>query len=150
MGTNAPTPERTPEAVDATTPGPEEKTTTTVATSGKREAFKAIARQLSQTDLSNPGVQKMLLEDLDRAEAQLEILEGFRDRFHEANTRAAVLREKLQTETALELLATSCFCLGGAAIGSNKGGLILVLGIGLILGAVAAKIVRAMRTAKNL
>jgi hypothetical protein len=115
-----PTPEAAPEAIpEAVGVSPVEEQPTGVATSGKREAFKAIARQLSQADVTNPGVVKMLIEELERAEAQIEVLEGFRDRFYDAERHASVLDEKLRKDTAFEVLVTSCFCLGGAG---NWGG----------------------------
>src|SRR5690242_19229632 len=43
--------------------------TTTVAPTGKRQAFRDIRRQLQEQELSNPGVQKLLLEELETADA---------------------------------------------------------------------------------
>jgi len=49
-------------------------------------------------------VQKLLLEDLERAEAECETLEGYVERYHDADKRAAVLEEKVQAVTALEIM----------------------------------------------
>ena len=44
-------------------------------------------------DLKSPGVQKMLLDELERADAECEGLQSYASRFHDADKRAAVLEE---------------------------------------------------------
>src|SRR5579862_4205230 len=79
------------------------ETTLTVSTSGKRQAFRDIRRQLQETELGNPGVQKLLLDELETAESECEVLQGYVDRYHEADKKAAILEERLKTHTALEI-----------------------------------------------
>lgn len=121
-----------------------------VATTGKRQAFSNIRRQLSETDLGSPGVQKMLLEELDRAESQCEVAEGFRERFHLADKEAAILREKLKTVTAMEIFFGLGVAIGSILIGlapyfwdqKAKGELMLAIGAVVLIGsAVARKII---------
>lgn len=71
---------------------------------GGRQSFRDIKRQLDESDLQSPGVQRMLLEELERAETQCAILQSYAERFHEADKRAAILTEKLKTQTAMEIL----------------------------------------------
>src|SRR6266478_2139713 len=62
-----------------------------VPSSGRRQAFKYIRRQLTEADLASSGVQKMLLEELQLAEDRCDTLESYIERFHEADKRSAVL-----------------------------------------------------------
>jgi hypothetical protein len=118
-----------------------------VATTGKRQAFSNIRRQLSETDLASPGVQKMLLEELDRAESQCEVAEGFRERFHSADKEAAVLREKLKTVTAMEIFFGLGVAIGSILIGlapyfwdqKAKGELMLAIGTVVLVGSAVAR-----------
>jgi hypothetical protein len=122
-----------------------------VPSSGRRQAFKDIRRQLAEADLSSPGVQKMLLEELQLAEDKCEILEAYIERFHEADKRAAVLSEKLTAQKAFEILFDVSFGAGCAIIGlapffwAEKGAtgpLTLAVGIILAIGATAARVIR--------
>src|SRR2546430_14984226 len=72
--------------------------------SGRRQAFRDLRRELTPDDLKNPGVHKMLLDQLDRADADCERLGGYVERFHEADKRAAVLGERGRTQTTIEIL----------------------------------------------
>ncbi len=118
-----------------------------VATTGKRQAFSNIRRQLSEADLASPGVQKMLLEELERAESQCEIAEGFRERFHSADKDAAVLRERLKTVTALEVYFGLGVAIGSIMIGlapylwdhKAPGTLLLVVGAVVLIGSAIAR-----------
>jgi hypothetical protein len=67
-----------------------------VPSSGTRAAFREIGRQLSEADLASRGVQKLILEELERAEAQCGALQGYVDRYYEAHERAAVLQERME------------------------------------------------------
>lgn len=122
---------------------------TAVATvSGKRQAFRDIRRQLQDTELSNPGVQKLLLDELDQSEAECELLHAYVERFHEADKRAAVLEEKLRGNTAFDILFTVGVGLGCAIVGLSslfwgqgpRGPIVLVVGALLVLGAAIARI----------
>ena len=125
-------------------------TVETVAFSGRRQAFKDIRRQLTEADLSTPGVQKMLLEDLQLAEDKCDILEGYVERFHEADKRAAVLEEKLITQNALEILFAVGLGVGCGIIGvtplfwdaTSKGPIALAIGVLLVGGATGARLLK--------
>ncbi len=127
-------------------PGPQP----TVAPTGRREAFREIRRQLSEEDLSSRGVQKLLLDELERAEAECEILIGYVERFHEADKRAAVLDERVKTATALEIMFGVGIGVGGAIMGlaplfwqdQPKGYIALAVGLLLSLGATIARLMK--------
>ena len=128
----------------------EETRITAVATTGKRQAFRDIRRQLQEQELSNPGVQKLLLEELETADARCEILDAFVERFHVADKRAAVLEEKLRTQTAFEILFGVGVGLGCAIMGlaplfwdaTSKGPITLVVGFLLVAGSTIARVVK--------
>jgi hypothetical protein len=122
---------------------------TIVATStGKRQAFRDIRRQLQDADLSSPGVQKLLLDELDQSESECELLQAYVERFHEADKRAAVLEEKLKASTAFDILFSVGIGLGCAIMGLSplfwsdgaRGPMALVVGFLLVSGATAARV----------
>jgi hypothetical protein len=138
---------------EADAPGPATAppaTPPTVAPTGKRQAFRDIRRQLQETELANPGVQRLLLEDLERAEGQCDILQGYVTRYHEADKRSAILEEKLRTQTAIEIffgvgLGVGCMMLGLVPSiwdATFKGPVFLITGIMLVVGAVGARVIK--------
>jgi hypothetical protein len=132
------------------TAGPSSQTQDIVAPTGRRQAFKELRRQLTNEDLTSPGVQKMLLDELEQSEAQCEVLQGYITRYYDADKLAAVLQERLRGATALEICFATGVGLGGAIVGlaplfwdtSPRGPIALILGIALISGAVAARILK--------
>ncbi len=75
----------------------------TIAPSSKRQVFRNIRRQLTDEDLASPGVQKLILDELELAEADCEFLESYVERYHDADKRAAILEEKLKTHSSIEI-----------------------------------------------
>jgi hypothetical protein len=127
------------------------KTTETVLsateTSGRRQVFSEIRRQLAEEDLASKGVQKLLLSELETSEGECEALRAYIERFHDADKRAAVLEERSKTSTATEIMFAVGLVVGGGLIGwapalwdqSSKGPIALALGIVLIAGSAIAK-----------
>jgi hypothetical protein len=118
--------------------------------SSRRQAFRDIRRQLSDDDLASPGVQKLLLDDLEQAEEQCEIFSAYIERFHEADKRAAILEERVRTQTALEVafgvgVGLGCAILGLAPLfwtDQPKGWLAIGIGALLTIGASIARVVK--------
>ena len=118
--------------------------------SGRRQALRDLRRQLTDEDLASPGVQKLLLDDLERADAECDLLNGYVTRFHEADKRAAILEERLRTQTALEVTFGVGVGLGGAIMGLAPslwntppfGSLAIAVGILLSLGATVARVIK--------
>ena len=127
-----------------------EATAAPVAPSGRRQAFRDIRRQLTDDDLANPGVQRLILEELERAEEQCETLQTYVDRFYEADKRAAVLEAAASSEKTVEILFRVGVGLGGTLIGLSPslwqeglpGVLVLVVGIVLVGSTVVVQAVR--------
>jgi hypothetical protein len=80
-----------------------------------RKALSRLQRELSHEDLATPGVQKMLIEELERAEDELSDAKFFRDKFHLADKDLAVTKEKLKGWTAMEIISTASIAVGAAA-----------------------------------
>jgi len=147
--TELPSPEALPQTQGEAPPVVSGVQSATVV-SGRRQAFRDLRRQLSDADLTSPGVQKLLLDDLEQAEAQCEIYSGYIERFHEADKRAAILEERVRTQTALEVafgvgVGLGCAILGLAPLfwtDQPKGWLAIGIGLLLTIGASIARVVK--------
>ncbi len=119
------------------------------ASKGKR-AFQNITRELSDKDLTNPAVGKLLLNELDRLESENAELSNYREQFQEADKKVAVLQEKNKTHLATEIISAVCFTIGAVLIGyapvlwksQPSGWIALALGSILIIGGIVAKVVK--------
>lgn len=80
-----------------------------------RKALAGVQRELSQEDLASPGVQKMLIEELERAEEENIELRAFREKFHGADKELGIAKQKIKGWTAMEILSTGCIAVGAAA-----------------------------------
>ena len=124
--------------------------TAAVAPTGRRQALQNLRRQLTDSELANPGVQKLLLDQLDSADSDCERLTGYVERFHEADKKSAVLEEKLRAQTAFDIVVGAGIAVGSAVIGlapsfwdkTDKGPISLAVGSFLVVGAVVARLFR--------
>jgi len=115
-----------------------------------RRALSRLKRELTDEELSSPGVQKLLLDSLERSEEENAALKRFRDKFYESDKQKGVLEEKLKTHVALEMVSTGCIAVGAAALvyvpvawaHQPDGGIALGFGIVMTIVGVAAKWVR--------
>ena len=65
-----------------------------------RQALSNVRRELSEDEMKSPAVQRMLLDELDRLETEVDELRQFKGKFHSADKDAAVLRERLHASLA--------------------------------------------------
>jgi hypothetical protein len=115
-----------------------------------RKALARLKRELSDEELATPGVQKMLVEELERVEEENIDLRAFREKFHEAERRVAVMDEKLKGQMSIEIISTGCIAVGAAALvyvpeawkTQPSGWICLVFGAVLTLVGIGAKAVR--------
>jgi hypothetical protein len=122
----------------------------TAATTGRRASFRDLRRQLTEEDLRQPGVQKLLIEDFEKAEMECEALRCYLEKFHESDKQVAILNEKLKLDNALEIV-TGVGLAGGSAImgvapsfwgvSTLQGEVALLIGALFVFGAIAAKVV---------
>src|SRR5271157_3728241 len=82
-----------------------------------RKLFRSVSQELSDTDLKDPGLQKMLLAEIERIDSECVNLKGYVERFNEADKERAVLQEKLRTVTSIEVVFGAGMGIGGAMMG---------------------------------
>jgi hypothetical protein len=106
---------------------------------------------MTDEELTNPGVQKLIIDELEQSDAKCSELEDYVERYYEADKRAAVLEEKVRTVTAIEI----CFGVGTAFggvilglapffwnLGPPYGQISLIVGLGLIIGGTVARVAK--------
>ncbi len=113
-----------------------------------KQAFQYITRELSDDDLKNPAVGKLLLNEIDRLEIENDELGDYKEQFHEADKKVAVLKEKSKTHLVAEITSVGCIAIGGILIGHGMsepsnwiigcGALVFIIGI----VAIVAKVVK--------
>lgn len=113
------------------------------------DAYGNLARGLTGEELSQTGTQKLVLNDLAKAEAKVKELEPFRDKYYTILTEKCVLDEKLAKTKKAEILYSFCITSGGIIIGlakifyeKNADLAVIMITIGglLILGGILFKI----------
>ena len=118
----------------------------TVPASG-RSVFNDLGRKLSQEDLANPGVQKLLLHMIEESDTRCEELERVESQYHIADKKVCMLEEKLKTSRAVEIFYTVMLTVGsvylGAGISEGKNGTTeFWMGIALMAGAILARMIK--------
>ena len=107
-----------------------------------KQAFQNITRELSDDDLKNPAVGKLLLNEIDRLEIENDELGDYKEQFHEADKKVAVLKEKNKTHLATQIISGGCFTIGGVLLGHGisepSDGRIIVCGALVLIIAIAA------------
>jgi hypothetical protein len=125
-------------------------TIATVPSVGKRQSFRNIARQLQPEELNHPGVVKLIIENLDRAEDECEDLKSYMEKFHQADVDRSILREKLKTNKSIEVAFAVGVGLGCVIIGlaptfwdaTSRGPIALVVGALLVVGGIAVRVIK--------
>jgi hypothetical protein len=74
-----------------------------VPNAGRRRAFGDMRRELTADELSSPGVQKILYDELEKSEIELDELKEYVKAYHVADKRAAVLEEKQKEIDSIEV-----------------------------------------------
>jgi hypothetical protein len=117
-----------------------------------RRATASLRRELSDKDMTNAAVAKLLLDDVERLEHQVNELGTVQTLFHAADKRAAILEQKLNVSRSQEIVFAVCTTLSGAALGfapsvwseSNATGpIVLSAGVVLLICALIAKAVKS-------
>lgn len=115
-----------------------------------RQALSRLKRELADEELSSPGTQKMLLEELERLDAENRDLKQYRDKYFSADKIVAVLYEKLAKSTKVEIISSTCLAVGAAALGyapvlwdkQPSGWIAIAFGAVLIVAGVVVRIER--------
>lgn len=69
-----------------------------------RRAYSNVRRELSEEELAHPAVHRLIISDIDQCEDRISELEKYQDDFHAADRSKAVLEERLQSKTSLDIL----------------------------------------------
>jgi hypothetical protein len=115
----------------------------TTIPSSRRQSLRNVRRQLTDEELTNSGVQKMLLDMLEEAETDRENFKSYVTSFHEADKKAAILGEKLNADRSIEVFFGVGVGLGGTILGlapyfgtlqSLYGVICCVIGLVILIG----------------
>lgn len=115
-----------------------------------RQSLARVRRELSEDELASPAVQRLLVEDLERLQHEAVDLGEYRERYHVADKRAAVMEEKLKLSVAGEVVFGVCLSAGAAILGyapllwekQPNGWIAVTLGGLLMVGGVVSRVVR--------
>ena len=124
--------------------------------SGRRQAFDDVLRPLTPDDLASPGTIQLILYMLKQTQADNDELEGYVERFHEADKQAAILQQQYnaerKTSKVIDIIVISGTTIGGSVLGVGlyflgktpqditSAIVAFVIGIVIIGGATTAKV----------
>lgn len=114
-----------------------------------RRSFAKMRRELTEEELSTPAVQKILMDDIERLESENEFLTEYKDKYHEADKLAAILKEREKRNIAMEIVHGVGLTVGAVLVSSALptwesqplGWILLICGAGLFIGSIIAKVV---------
>ena len=86
---------------------------------GRLSAFSNVSCYVNEEDLKDPAVGRLLLSIAVRIETELEELRAYRDRYYEADKRAALGEDRLKNERVVSDLLKLGHLLGGIALGTG-------------------------------
>ena len=69
-----------------------------------RRAYSNVRRELTEEEMSHPAVHRLIISDIDECEDMIAELEQYRSNFHSSDRAKAVLEERLEKKTSLEIL----------------------------------------------
>ena len=88
-----------------------------VASTGPGQIFRNITHALTDLELTNPAVIKLILDRMHAAEQQRDEFRQYVALYHERDKKVGVFEEKLKTNTANEIMFGVGLTLGGAIFG---------------------------------
>ena len=113
------------------------------------DAYGNLVRGLTSEELAQSGTQKLILNDLAKAESRVKELEPIREKYYLLLSEKMVLEEKLAKTKRSDILYSFCITSGGIIVGLGKiyyetsSGLcavMITIGALLILGGILFKI----------
>jgi len=113
-------------------------------------ALSRLKRELTDDELSSPGAQKLLLQELERLLDENGALQSYRDKFQVSDKQLAVARESLKRNVAAEVVSGGCLVIGAAALGyapaawssQPSGWIALTFGAVLVVCGIVAKAIK--------
>lgn len=120
-------------------------------TSGRRISLSKVRRQLTDEELSSPGVQKLILDILEEAETERDNLKSFVSAYYEADKKSAIFAEKLVKDNKIDVFFGVGVGLGGAILGLTPflgktetlyGVICAIVGLALIIGSSIGRLIK--------
>ncbi len=84
------------------------------------DAYGNLPRGLTPEELAQSGTQKLILNDLSKAEAKVQELAPYLDKYYNVFTQKSVLDEKLKKSARAEVLYSFSMTIGGLIFGLGK------------------------------
>lgn len=115
-----------------------------------RKALSNLKRELTDEELGSTGVQKLLIDEVEKTSEENSELRGFREKFHEIDKKCEVLAAKQKTAISIEIISMACLAVGAAALGfapslwphQPAGWISIAFGAVLLILGAAAKAIR--------
>ncbi len=103
-----------------------------------RRPYSNLPFDLKPSDLSQEGVQKMILGEISRLDSQVVELSEFQGEFHKKDKECDVLKAQRKRNTMLEILYTVAIAVGAALLGwlpasDSTGGTISIIAMAAAL-----------------
>lgn len=108
-------------------------------------AYTLIPRELQESSLTQPDVVRMIIVERDKLEIENNQLKVSLSERHSLSVDIAVLREKLKTFTAFEIISVGTISIGSLIAGAGLSPLSYIkigLGLALIVTGLVAKIIK--------
>lgn len=83
----------------------------------KRRVFSRITRELTEAELGTTGVQKLLIDEIEKTGAENFELKRFRDKYYQSERELAVANTALHRQKSDEIIAGGTLAVGSAALG---------------------------------
>ncbi|GBR77498.1 hypothetical protein RDn1_157 [Candidatus Termititenax dinenymphae] len=83
------------------------------------KAYSSARRNLTEEELLVPGVVNILIDEMDRLEAEIGEYKPFKEKYYSCNTRVKVLEERAKKPVMLEIIETALLVIGSLLIGAG-------------------------------
>ena len=84
-----------------------------------RSFLEVARRNLTEEELSSPGVRRFLLYEVERLDQLCVKYEPFVEKYHDQRVTIATLTEGAKTSRWIEILSSMCLAIGSAGLGAS-------------------------------
>jgi hypothetical protein len=85
----------------------------------KMDFLRNARRTLSDEELCSPVVNRFLIEEIERLDAELQEAKGYRERFHKADKEAELARKDLSVNQSINITDATILAIGSAGLGAS-------------------------------
>jgi hypothetical protein len=115
-----------------------------------RRSLSKLRRELSEEELASSGVQKVLLDEIDRLETDNSKMISLQEDYQKISIDLARLKEKYKNNSSMDIIHIACISLGGISAGyapsvwnsQPTGWIALIIGVILISVGISAKAIK--------